>query len=62
MLESQLIAFVALAGLMGHGLTLLMREDDEWNADPQDEQPDGLWSSDRFNQSGEGNNRPFFLE
>ncbi|MDQ2103759.1 hypothetical protein [Azospirillum isscasi] len=61
MIDPQTIAFVALAGLMGHALTLMLRND-EGSDVGQDEEPDGLWSSERFNQSGEGHNRPFFLE
>ena len=62
MIDPQMIAFVALAGLMGHGLTLILRGDDGSDFDRRDEEPDDLWSSERFNQSGEGHNRPFFLE
>ena len=62
MIDPQMIAFVALACLMGHALTLTLRGEDGADLDRRDEEPDGLWSSERFNQTGEGHNRPFFLE
>ncbi|MBP2314723.1 hypothetical protein [Azospirillum soli] len=61
MIESQMIAYVALAGLMAHGLYVLTRGDVD--SSPTDAGDDsGLWTSERFNQSGEGHERPFFLD
>lgn len=59
MIESQMIAYVALAGLMAHGLYVMTRGDaDSAPTDADDDS--GLWTSERFNQSGEGYARPYF--
>ncbi len=61
MVESQMIAFFVLTGLMGHALFLITRGDGGAIGQPADE-PSHFWSSERFNQSGDGYERPFFLE
>lgn len=63
MIETQMVAFLALAGLMGHAL-FVMINDGGADASPTSESDDTgpLWTSERFGQSGEGHDRPFFLD
>ena len=60
MIEPQMIAFFALAGLMGHALFMITRDDAP--AQPTADEPGLFWTSARFNQGGDGQERPLFLD
>ena len=61
MIEPQMIAFFALTGLMGHALFMAVRGDDA-PAQPTVDEPGLFWTSARFNQGGDGQERPLFLD
>jgi hypothetical protein len=58
-----MLSFVALAGLMGHALTMFVRgQDASSHVAEENDEPSIFWTSERFNQSGEGSSRPYFPE
>jgi len=66
MIETQAFLFLALTGMIGHAIYLasgkkpydvVMPEKDE-----TEEEPGIAFSSDRFQQSAKGEERPFWIE
>ncbi|PWC31085.1 hypothetical protein [Azospirillum sp. TSO35-2] len=63
MIDTQALLFLALTGMIGHAVYMASGRGSNPATPPEtDETEDDAFSSDRFQQSAKGEERPFWLE